>query len=362
MKEYAVGLHKHELETPALCLDYDKLEGNIQKMAQYLGNTPVALRPHAKTHKSPMIAWMQLRNGAIGITCAKVGEAEVLASAGIRDILIANQVIGKKKIERLMGLAAYTDVMTALDTQGHAKELSAAALKADVTLRVIIEVDVGMSRCGTAAKEETLELARTIEELPGLKFEGIMGYEGHAVMITDSQQRQRTAEAAMERLTAVKRYLEEAGIPVPIVSAGGTGTYRFTGNYPEITELQAGSYATMDLRYQEVGIDFQHALTLTARVISCRDDYAITDAGLKSLTSEFGMPKVISPEGWETEKLSEEHGKINNRDGSPLQVGDTVEFIPSHGCTTINLHDTYYVTRNDIVIACWPVAARGAVR
>lgn len=361
MKHYAVGLHKHDLDTPALCLDISKLEQNIRKMAGHLKESGILLRPHAKTHKSPMIAWMQLRQGAVGITCAKLGEAEVLAQSGITDILIANQVIGKKKIERLMGLAAYTEVMTAVESLTHARELSDAAVKFGVTLRVIIEVDVGMGRCGVSTSEQALELARYICSLDGLKFEGIMGYEGHAVMITDDQQRRETAETAMAKLTGVKDYLETMGFSVTIVSAGGTGTYRFTGKYQGVTEIQAGSYATMDMRYHDVGIDFEHALSVTARVISCGGDHAVTDAGLKSLTTEFGLPKLIYPSGWETDKLSEEHGALVRTDGESLNRGNTVEFIPSHGCTTINLHDTYYVTRNDIVIACWPVTARGAV-
>ncbi len=363
MNSYAVGLHKKELDTPALCLDIEALEANIAEMSEFLADKPASLRPHSKTHKCPTIAWMQIHAGAIGITCAKLGEAEVMARAGIRDILIANQIIGPRKISRLMGLASYTDIMIAVDTSENATSLSEAAAARNVKLRVIIEVDVGMGRCGTRTKKQALELAKLLSSLPGLRFEGIMGYEGHAVMIPDTEQRREAARSAMAELVEVKKYLVSNGIPVGIVSAGGTGTYQMTGADPEITELQAGTYATMDLRYRQVGINFRHALTVVAQVISTSgSDQAVTDAGLKSLTPEFGMPQVLDPEGWETEKLSEEHSSLKRSSGKALKPGDIVEFIPSHGCTTINLHDVYYVTRRGIVEAVWPISGRGAIR
>jgi D-serine deaminase-like pyridoxal phosphate-dependent protein len=156
--------------------------------------------------------------------------------------------------------------------------------------------------------------------------------------------------------------IEERGIEIGIVSGGGTGTYQITGNYAGVTEIQAGSYATMDGRYRSVGIGFRHALTVVTQVISTRGDRAITDAGMKTLTPEFGMPMVLDPEGWEATKLSEEHGFLQRAGGERLQPGDVVELIPSHGCTTINLHDSYYVTRGETVEAVWPIAARGAIR
>jgi D-serine deaminase-like pyridoxal phosphate-dependent protein len=169
-------------------------------MADLCRGAAARLRPHAKTHKSPAIAWMQLRAGAIGITCAKLGEAEVMAAAGIRDILIANQVVGADKIARLVALAAYSEVITAVEDADHAAELSAAACAKGVTLRTILEVEVGIGRCGVAPGIPALELARRVAELPGLCFEGIMGYEGHAVMIPDGEARRKTAADAMGRL------------------------------------------------------------------------------------------------------------------------------------------------------------------
>ncbi len=362
MNNYAVGLPKKELDTPALCLDIEALEKNIQKMADYFSDRDATLRPHTKTHKTPLIARMQIEAGAIGVTCAKLGEAEVMARAGIRDMLVANQIVGTRKITRLVNLAAYTDVMVAVEDERNALALSEAAQVKGVELRVLVEVDVGMGRCGTAPEGPSFELAQRLVALPGLRFEGIMGYEGHAVMIEDFEEREEVAQEAMAKLVATRDFVQERGIEVEIVSGGGTGTYQITGNYPGVTEIQAGSYATMDGRYRRVGMEFRHALTVVTQVISTRGDRAITDAGMKTLTPEFGMPPVLDPEGWEATKLSEEHGFLQREDGPGLQPGDVVELIPSHGCTTINLHDAYYVTRDGVVEAVWPVAARGAIR
>jgi D-serine deaminase-like pyridoxal phosphate-dependent protein len=199
--------------------------------------------------------------------------------------------------------------------------------------------------------------------LPGLQFEGIMGYEGHAVMIPDMNERQEVTGTALDQLLYARDLLQQDGIPVPIVSAGGTGTYHITGRRQGITELQAGSYATMDAKYQSVGADFELALSVVARVISVpTPDLAIIDAGHKAMTVEFGLPQLVKPEGWAIATFSEEHAKLRRHGGAPLKRGDRVEIVPSHGCTTINLHDAYHVTRNDVLEAIWPIEARGHIR
>lgn len=353
---------KWQLDTPALCLDAGALERNIARMAAFLADKPARLRPHAKTHKCPTIAWMQMRAGAIGITCAKVGEAEAMVRAGIPDVLIANEVVGDDKIARLMNLAAMADMMVAVDDLGNARALSEAATARGVTLRFLIEVDVGMGRCGVAPGEETLNLARQASTLPGLRFAGLMGYEGHAVMVPDWAERTRAAHKSMAQLIATRDLLASNGLPVGIVSGGGTGTYAITGVYEGVTEIQAGSYATMDAKYRSVGLDFEEALSVVARVISVRGDTAIIDAGMKTVTHEFGLPELSRPAGWRLARLSEEHGTLVREGGEPLQRGDRVEMIPSHGCTTINLHDAYHVIRDGRFEGLWPIAARGAVR
>ena len=212
--------------------------------------------------------------------------------------------MGQRKITRLVNLATYCDVMVAVESLQNARDLSAAAVARGVRLRTIIEVDVGMGRCGTAPGEDTLALAKEMLSLPGLRFEGIMGYEGHCVMIPDMALRQEATTTAMQQLVSSADLLIANNIPVPIVSAAGTGTYMISGNIPGITELQAGSYATMDARYHSVLADFDYALTIATQVISVIGDRAIVDAGLKTVTPEFGMPLVLAPEGWQMTQLS----------------------------------------------------------
>ncbi|MGI6368260.1 MAG: DSD1 family PLP-dependent enzyme [Anaerolineae bacterium] len=362
MQYSPIGVDKWDVDTPALCIDLPALDRNIARMASFLGDGPTRVRPHSKTHKCPTIAWKQLEAGAIGITCAKLGEAEAMASAGIKDILIANQVIGSTKIRRLIGLAADTRIMVAVEAAENARELSEAAVASGRTLRTLIEVDTGMGRCGVLPGEETIALARLMSSLPGLQLEGIMGYEGHAVMVPDGDARRATAHASMALLIQTRDDLLADGIPVPIVSAGGSGTYNITGRYPGVTEIQAGSYATMDARYATIIPEFEHALTLVAQVISVRGDKAVIDAGLKALTPEFGKQPVIQPTGWTMEKQSEEHSTLSRQDGPALKPGDKVELIPSHGCTTINLYDAYHVLDGGRVVALWPIAGRGKLQ
>ena len=352
-------LGKFDIDTPALLIDVDKMERNIQKMADYLKDRPAGLRPHTKTHKCPVIAHKQLRAGAIGITCAKLGEAEVMAQAGVNDILIANQIVGDRKITKLANMARHCDIMVAVESAENAADLAAAAQAAGSIIRVLIEVDVGMHRCGVKSNEEGLALAQVLLKSPGLKFEGIMGYEGHAVMIPDLEDREKAATDSMEVLTGVKDTLESAGIEVGIVSAGGTGTYNISGIYPGITEIQGGSYIVMDAKYHSVLQDFECALTLLTTVTSRPDkESAILDAGMKAMTFEFGMPELINLPGAGISFLSEEHGHLYLEDADP-KVGDKVELIPSHCCTTINLHDRFYACRGDRVEAIWPIAGRG---
>ena len=294
MPRSLIGTPKAELDTPALCLEIEAVESNIRRMADYFRDSPVRLRPHAKTHKCPTLARMQLAAGAIGITCAKLGEAEVLAAAGIKDILIANQIVGAGKIARLVNLAGYTEVMVAVDDAANVAELDAAAQAKGVRLRVVIEVDIGMARCGVQPGEPALALAREIIACPGLRFEGVMGYEGHTIFHPDPAERRALTEPSVKLLVDTADLLRRHGIPVAIVSSGGTGTHFITGRYPGVTEIQVGSYITMDSQYREgVGIDFAYGLTVLATVVSApTPDRAECDAGLKTMTRDFGLPVV----------------------------------------------------------------------
>jgi D-serine deaminase-like pyridoxal phosphate-dependent protein len=364
IQKIALRIPKEEIDSPALLIDLAAMEANLRRMADFFRHREARLRPHAKTHKCPTIAKRQLDLGAIGITCAKLGEAEVMAKAGVRDILIANQIIGSAKISRLVNLAQTADVMVAADDAQNMRTLSAAASAQNVKIRVLVEVNIGMGRCGVEPGQAALALAQEIDRCPGLVFAGLMGYEGHLVFLPSLKERTERCRQAMSLLLESKDLIERTGLPVTIVSAGGTGTYAITGEIPGVTEVQAGSYLFMDGRYRGIeGLeDFPCALTLLATVISRpHPQRAIIDAGMKSITHEFGLPQVKDRPGAKLVALAEEHGIISLEEPDPhLKVGDKIELIVSHGCTTINLHDQYYTIRDGFLEAIWPIAARGA--
>jgi len=351
---------KHEIDTPALILDLDRVEENIRAMAAFFANRPQKLRPHFKTPKTPEVARRQLQAGAIGITVSKVGEAEVLARAGLGPVLLANQIAGPQKIDRLFGLLAQIEVIAAVESEFNVRELEQGAARAGRGVGVVIEVDTGMHRCGTASPEETVELARQIARGP-LRYRGVMGYEGHAVLVPGREQREPLAREALSILSRHAEALRAHGFAPEIVSAGGTGTFDIAGSWPGVTEVQAGSYVFMDGTYRIVRPDLGlPALTLLTTVIARRGDHAIADAGMKSLTMEFGFP-----EGKDlpvkVSMLSEEHAHIAVG-GSEVAPGMKIELVPSHNDTTINLHSEYYVVRGDEVVAVWPIEAARAFR
>lgn len=359
-----IGKHKTELDTPALLIDLDKMETNIRRMADYFTTVDAELRPHLKTHKTPIIAHKQIAAGAIGITCAKLGEAEAVIHAGIRDVLIANQIVGTQKIARLINLAKHSEIMVAVDNAHNVQAISDAASAKGVTIRVLVEVNIGMERCGVEPGQSTLALARQICKSPNLKFEGLMGYEGHTVAKPNRTERETATREAMQCLIETKYFLEKHGIDVSIMSGGGTGTFDITGSIPEMTEVQAGSYIFMDSTYRTVegvGEKFDNALSVLATVVSRpQQNRLIVDTGLKVLTKEFGIPQPIGLQGLEMIGLSEEHGKMTVSNGDVhLKPGDTLEILPTHCCTTVNLHDRYYGIRNEMVESVWEISARG---
>jgi D-serine deaminase-like pyridoxal phosphate-dependent protein len=360
-----VGSPVQDIDTPALLLDLDIMERNIASMAAVFRQLPTKLRPHAKTHKTPIIAHKQIAAGAIGITCAKLGEAEVMVAGGVRDVLIANQIVGKQKIARLVTLAHHANLMVAVDDARNVEELSHAAQAANVSLRVLVEVDVGQRRCGVQPGAPALTLAQQVAQVPGLTFAGLMGYEGHLVFVPSLEERVHRVHTDMQALIDTANFIESHGLLVEIVSAGGTGTAMITGRLPRITEIQAGSYVFMDGRYKTIeGVDFDCALTLFTTIVSRpRPDRIIVDAGMKTLTHEFGLPRFKRREDLELLGLSEEHGTVKLQDPSvTLKPGDKLEIIPSHGDTTLNIHDYYYGIRNGYVETVWPIAARGKSR
>jgi D-serine deaminase-like pyridoxal phosphate-dependent protein len=351
-----------EIDTPALLLRRPALERNIAKMAGRFHDAPVRLRPHFKSNKCLHIARLQLAAGAVGITCAKLGEAEALIDGGVTDILIANQIVGPIKIARLMDLRRRADVMVAVDDADNVAQLSAAATAAGLELRVLVEVDVGMGRCGVRPGEPALTLARTVAGSPGLHFMGLQTYEGHLQEVTPYEERRRRALEDMQKAVQTRRLIEDAGLPVAIVSGVGTGTHTISGLVEGIDELQVGSYATMDAEYARVGgADFEHALSVLATVVSRpAAGVAIVDVGLKSIAAEFGFP-LVRIDGAEYTEFHEEHGTLTLGEAAQdLCAGDKIELIPSHGCTTCNLYDVMHVLdADDRFVELWPIEGRG---
>ncbi|MCC6176947.1 MAG: DSD1 family PLP-dependent enzyme [Chloroflexi bacterium] len=359
----AIGLPIEALDTPCLLLDLDAVERNLDRMDQALAGTSVRARPHTKTHKVPNIALMQLQRGAIGVCCAKLGEAEVMAAGGVSPILVTTEIVGDAKIRRLLGVAQQTEIITVVDDAKAAGRLSEALASGGLRLRCLIDVNVGQERTGVEPGEPALALAEQVSRLPGLELVGLQGYEGHLQHVRSEEERREANASAMQLLSQTAELLSERGFSIEIVSTAGTGTFRFAMEWPRVTEIQPGSYVVMDSDYGTVqGVGFENALTVLASVVSTqRRGAAVVDSGYKALSSDSGMPRPKALDAGFT-FMGDEHGKLLFEAGNPLRSGDKVELIPSHCDTTINLHDVYYVTRGGRVVAVWPIAARGRIQ
>lgn len=353
-----------EIDTPSLLLDLTALEANLQTMAGFFASRHCKLRPHFKSHKCTAIARRQMEAGAVGITCAKLGEAEVVADAGIRDILIANQIVGPLKIQQLIELCRRADAIVAVDSPDNIRMLSEHAARAGATIRVLVEVDLGLGRCGVVPGKPALELAQLAAGLPGLKFEGLQGYEGHCVDLRDEAERTRQAREAMDALVQTRRLIESSGLAIKIVSGGGTGTYTIAGDYDGVDEVQAGSYAAMDWFYGDIRPEFKQAMSILTTVISRpKQSVLVVDVGRKGMGAEWGPPRVKDlPESRVTRYSSEEHTVIEVPENSSIRLGDRLELIPSHGCTTSNLYPEFIVHENGVVRERWPIEGRGKLQ
>lgn len=361
----SIGLTLEELDTPALLLDLVAFEANVQTMANHLDARKVQWRPHAKAFKSPAIAHELRRAGAIGVTVAKVSEAEVMASAGIEDILIAHMVVGPSKVARLAALQHRSDVKATVDHHDHVEPMGSAAVRAGVEVGILVDVDLGMRRCGVRSAEAAVELARRVSETPGLRFDGLMGYEGHTLFIPDPDAKRQAIDEAIGRLLAAKSAVENAGLPCRIVSAGGSGSYQFTADIPGITELQAGGGVFACRYYTEICrvAGHQPAIAVLATVVSRPEpDRAILDIGRKSI-SDFQTPPVIAehPE-CQILGLSAEHATVEVASGKSLRIGDRVRVIPGYSDFTFVLHDRILAHRRGVVEACWPLLGRGMLQ
>ncbi|HWA99085.1 MAG TPA: DSD1 family PLP-dependent enzyme [Pirellulales bacterium] len=363
--EPPLGCTKDDLDTPALCVDLDVMEANIAAVAKSCREAGVAWRPHAKGHKNASIAHRQLAAGAIGVTCAKLGEAEAMARAGIRDLLIANQIVGSKKLARLSALRRVADPIVCVDHREQLEPLAAAMAGAGESARVLVEVDLGMNRAGVAPGNAVVELAQLVDRLPGVELAGVMGYEGHLLAVADQREKRARIGEALGMLVESANALRRAGLPCPIVSCGGTGSYTIATQQPGITEVQAGGAIFMDAFYRhECALaELNFALTVLTTVVGRpARERAIIDAGRKTLNIEVRKPLVVGRRGVEVDRLSAEHGQLHvSAEADELRIGARIELVPGYADLTVMLHDRLYGFRRGRLEAILPVESRGVV-
>ena len=361
------GMDLADVSTPALIVDLDAFEKNVQVMRSFMEQAGVRHRAHAKTHKSADIALYQIeQGGACGVCCQKVSEAEALVSGGIRDVLVSNQVVDPKKIDRLAQLAKRARVLVCVDDLGNVDDLSAAAVRHAVTLECLVEIDCGAGRCGVQWGQPVVEIASKINSCDGLRFSGIQAYQGAAQHVHDFETRKGQIEAAVKQVADTIEMLDSEGLECDIVGGAGTGSYYFEGASGVYNEMQCGSYVFMDADYQRVLDDhgqniseFKNSLFIWTSVMSkTKADKAICDAGLKAQSVDSGLPVIFGRDDVEYVKCSDEHGVIADP-GNVLRLNDKLKLIPGHCDPTCNVYDWYVGIRNDKVECLWPVTARG---
>jgi D-serine deaminase-like pyridoxal phosphate-dependent protein len=351
------GLDRSQIPTPALVLDRAAVVGNIAAMATW-AEGHVGLRPHTKTHKCVEIARLQLEHGAIGLTTATVAEATAMLAAGPGEILIANEVVTASKIQAMTEIARHCDLIVAVDDNSNASDLAAAATAAGVTFGVVVDLDLGMHRCGVRSIAAAVDLAKAVSELSGLRLRGVTGFEGHTVLIADRGEREAAARNAVDMLGECAEALRARGLEIEIVSAGGTNTHDMTGLHPSVTELQVGTYATMDHGYTRFTDRFRPALAVAATVVSRSDDTAVLDCGTKTIALDVEPPS-LAPGLGHIREVHEEHTLVDPEPGE-LSRGTHVEIRVGYAGGTINLHDAFAVVDGGIVTGVWAICARGS--
>ena len=357
-----IGSATTALDTPALLVDLDVMEANIARIAAVCRRHGVRWRPHIKGQKTIGIIRKELAAGAIGVTCAKLGEAEIVAQAGIRNILIANQIVGPIKLRRLVDLLGLADPIVAVDSLVNLGELAEVAQARARTLPVVIEVDIGMKRAGVAPGPPVVAMAKAIAESPGLAFRGLTAWESQAVAIADPVKKEQAVAEAIGLLTASADACRRAGYAVEIVGCGGTGTFPYCAQQPGVTEVQLGGGIFSDMYYRnQYHVDFPYALTLLATVTSRPTPTRIVlDAGKKSMSSDAAMPQPIGLPPVRHLRLSAEHTTIELENPSEAPgIGDRLAFIVGYSDTTVHLHEEIVGIRQGRVEAIWPVSARG---
>lgn len=359
-----------EISTPAVVVDLDVLERNLDRMAAYCAEHGLGLRPHTKTHKTLQVANMQLERGALGLTVAKPGEAEVMAQSGAAQILVAHPIVGEEKIRRLAALESRVEVLVALDSLDAAKGLASVAQQTGCMLGVLIEFDSGSHRCGVPAGDACAELGKAIGALKGVQLRGLMTYFG-SVWGDEQQRGEEIARLTVEVERTIDGF-RRAGLPLEIVSAGSTPSAQMSHLVPGITEIRPGTYVFNDLNtfYQGLCALEDCAVRVMSTVVStCVPGHVIVDAGSKVFSSDLlssgpkrGHGRIMEVEGASLSKLNEEHGFVEASDYGAFAVGQVLSVIPNHVCTCINMHDEIYTSRHGEITGTWKVDARGKVR
>jgi D-serine deaminase-like pyridoxal phosphate-dependent protein len=359
------GMRESEVDTPALILDLDAFEHNLDTMAALLAPTGAKLRAHAKTHKSPIIGRLQMARGAIGQCVQKVAEAEILAWGGIDDVMVTNEVVGPRKLARLAALAKIARVSICADDALQVAAIEGAAAHAGIRLPVLVEIDVGAARCGVAPGPEAVALAERIAASRHLIFGGLQAYHGGAQHIRSPEARAATIGGACERVRRTLEQLRQRGLEAPVVGGAGSGTFMHEARSGLYTEIQAGSYAFMDADYarNEAAPPFRHALFVLATVMSVAvPGVAVLDAGHKAVPTDSGFPRLHERPGLSYVSASDEHGKLKLDPGAERPVlGEKLRLIPGHCDPTVDRYDWYVGVRRGVVECLWPVAARGAM-
>ncbi|MDP6124403.1 MAG: alanine racemase [Candidatus Latescibacteria bacterium] len=358
-----------DLDTPAVVIDLDRMETNISSMQAVANSGDVALRPHTKTHKIPALALKQIAEGAVGITVAKVGEAEVMADAGVSDILVAYPVVGSSKIERLLDVAERVHITVALDSSEVLSPLVSAATKRGVSIDILIEADTGFHRCGQPVGQKLMDLCGLAQQSPGANYRGIMTFLGHISGSRDERASQMVGEA--ERMDAMLSLLAQNDLSPDVVSVGSTPNAELIPSLPSVTEMRPGTYIFNDRN--TVGTEAcsysECAMTVLATVVSTASGGVVTDSGSKTISSDRwlsgdgGCGFVPDDPGLQFVSTSEEHGHFDPSNANrTYKVGDRMRVIPNHTCVVTNLHDVLYGVRGETVEEMWVVAARGKLR
>ncbi len=362
------GMREDEIDTPALVIDLDAFEYNLDHMAALLAPTGVKLRAHAKTHKSPVIAKLQMARGAIGQCVQKVAEAEILAWGGINDILVSNEVVGAAKLARLCALARIAKVALCVDDAEQVAAIEAAAADAGVRMSVLVEIDVGAGRAGIAAGPEAVELALRIAGSKHLTFGGLQAYQGSAQHKRTITERQTLIGAAIDASRRTQEQLRQQGLECAIIGGAGTGSFQIEAGSGVYTEMQCGSYIFMDADYAR-NLDasgapvstFRHSLFVLSTVMSAsRPGVAVLDAGHKAVSIDSGMPTVWQRPDVRYVSASDEHGKLEvGSETVAPKLGEKLRLVPGHCDPTVDRFDWYVGVRGGRVECLWPVAARG---